>query len=464
MKKNFLLITCCALVIYSKLEAQSNAQTHFESILDQRIKRLNGESGKKARFLSQNAYDKVAQQHFSRISSNPTLLNQPGSFASLKLSEENTIADLQATLPIRKFQTVTLGFNAVVDKNVADLYTGSDGINPDWGVRAGYSKQIKSKIYYFDKNLEELKDLRKDLQTELLFKYWNQLAKDYNTLKNQKNLFKNKKPDHTKDRKYHDLQIEEFREITTDIAFLDSLSEKGVVNDKKIKDFIDEKIAALEVEKAKINGYASYLFVANTFYNRKGFTQFFPSALPISSRFVDTAYNNWGVNFGVSYFRFTSFYLNASISLGYSNKSNLELEENQKYNRSYTTQVGINGTPSGTNQYYETTKKAFDSTVIGFDTFGSVDGNAQATMLFGKTKSYGFNVFLNYSNASIYTIPNKLNIGIGPVVSIANSENSASKLNLSLFGSLRNVFDKSTNTMQKFVVSFNVQVPFTFMK
>jgi len=446
-----------------------NAEDKFREVLKKKVDELNGDKGA---FLSATAYKRLANQYFSRVSSNPSLLTQPSSFASVKFSENNTIADLQSTFPVGGYNSITFGFNGTVSKNVADLYSGKDGINANWGARAGFNRQFWSTIYYYKDNKDKLNELREDLAAELRNKYVPILKQNYSDLKTKHDAKRKDMRDNAEKSEDYKKLKEEFEQLSKDFKAIDSFYKKKktrngeeiTLDEDKIEEFIDERIADLETKEAVINGYASLIWNANLVYNRKGYTQYFATAPSFSDRMKDTAYNNWGINLGLSYFRFTSWYLNIGGSVGYYRKSNYELDENQKFNRSYTTDVIMDGAPAGTTQYYTSTKKAFDNAALALKKFGSIDVNFQATALFGKLKAFGFNTFLNYSNSSYYSLPNKLDIGFGPVLSLVDAEKTTSKINFSLFGSFRNVFDDNTTANDKFVVSFNVQVPFTFMK
>lgn len=419
----------------------------------------------KGKLLSPVSFRKLSQRSYSRVSSNATIQNQPGSYASLKLTNDNTVADLQTSFFISDYTSITIGFNAVVSENIADLYSGKDGLNTDWGVKFGLNKRIQSSIFYTKEQEGKLRAKRKALLYELLNKYQFLLNEDYGKLKSKKEELDLQREKRAGSAKEFATLADTYAELAYKLETLDSFYKSNQVDQGKIEAFINNKISTLELEQASVNGYSSWVFNLNGFYNRKGFTQFFPSVLPVNSRFTDTAANNYGINAGISYFRTgVKLYHNFNVSLGFENKSNFELSENQKYNRTYTTQTQIPNTPAGLSQYYSKSKKAFDSSSLTFKTFASIDLKLQYTLLFGKLKAFGFNTFVNCSNSKFYSVSNKIDIGFGPVISLVDKSDTSSKLNFSLFGSLQNLFDNSLTTKEKFVVSFNVNVPFTILK
>ncbi len=459
--KKLHLLTGFVLFLLSASGQTSTLMTIFDST----IKKADADflSGKK--LVSPQGFQKLSQRLYSRVPSNAPAQSQPGSYASLKLTDNSTVADLQTSFFVSNYSTVTVGFNAVVSENIADLYSGKDGLNADWGIKLGWNKKIGGSIFYSKEQERQLNTKRKMLLYELPGKYQHLLNETYKDIKtgkeNIESRFRNE-PGVLQERTAYARVMNEYRELTEKLKTLDSFYTTNESDPKKVEAFINDKIAALELEEAAVNGFSSWVFNLNAFYNRKGFKQFFPSALPVNSRFADTAANNYGFNIGISYFRNIGVYQNFNASLGLENKSNFELAENQKYNRTYTTQMQVPNTPAGVSQYSSTSKKAFDSASIVFKTFTSIDLKLQYTLLFGKAKAFGFNTFANYSNSKYYSVPNKMDIGFGPVISLTDKDKTSSKLNFSLFGSLRNLFDSNLTTKEKFVVSFNVSVPFNF--
>jgi hypothetical protein len=240
-----------------------------------------------------------------------------------------------------------------------------------------------------------------------------------------------------------------------------------ILSDKSLRDlledYVEDSVVAFETRSAEWTGYNIWLLNLGGYYNRKNFTQFFPSPETYSDRFRDTAYGNAGVNAGVSWYHSGhKTTQNFSVDFSLQKRSNFELPENKKYNLSFLMDSAYStGVPNVTQSRTET-KKAFDSTLLPFKTFSSFDINLQYTCFFGKNKVAGLNLANRLSFSRGYDNP-QADLLAGPVFSVPDLNKEGSKLNFAIMFGYRDLANSKLTAKEKRTVSFFVTVPFSII-
>lgn len=424
------------------------------------------------------SFNKITAGFMTTLAQNVTGQLSQGTGANLKISDDKLSAEIQSSFLLGEKLLLNAGFNGAITDNISDLYSGKGGVATDWGVKLGLSIPIKRTLFYASegecyrfyadrsafllKKSEELKPYIQEYRLQFLDDKTVANIDDTIRLVNKKLLQYSKADSFNKDSvtKYSD----SLKALVNTRDMLYELYDpiRGKRPRKNyIYETLKDSIVDYEVKNAKWTGYQIVLFNIGSFYNRKGFVQYNPSAVNYSDRFEDIAYDNLGGSLGLSWYRQTEkFHQNAGLDFVVKKQANFELPENKKYNTTFTSDSAISSNNPGTSIYNSSSKKAFDSTKLAFATYTFFDINFQYTVLFGKTKTFGLNATGSWSNSKYYSVPNRVDFFFGPVVSVPNQDKDGSKLNFGLMLGYRNVFDRDLEMSDKFNVRFNVSVPF----
>jgi hypothetical protein len=402
-----------------------------------------------------------------------------GTGATLSFGQDKTTAEIQASFVFKTTQLLNIGFNGSISGNASDIYTGKDGLATDWGAKASYSIPLRRALIYKSINTCDQLHLERDQYIDSLYTSIlphldtnrSSLRQEIASLRKEITALRAKERD-DKTLKELTTKKESLKKKLEQLEQRENIFGPGLYKGKKdvllsdktlrdlLEDYVEDSVVAFETRSAKWTGYNIWQLNLGGYYNRRNFTQFFPSAETYSDRFHDTAYGNTGINAGVSWYHSgPKTTQNFSVDLSLQKRSNFELPENKKYNLSFLMDSSYStGVPNVTQSRTET-KKAFDSTLLPFKTFTSFDINLQYTCFFGKNKVVGLNLANRLSFSGNYDNP-QADLLAGPVFSVPDLNKEGSKLNFAIMFGYRDLANSKLTAREKRTVSFFVTVPF----
>jgi hypothetical protein len=472
MKKTY-TIKLAPVLIFLFFTINTNGQTQLKKSFDSLFIKLENETDCKNQLkVSPQAFNKITNSFLTKVAPNVVSGIKQSTAASLNISSDKTTAELQATAQMNSL-LFNIGFNGTINNNISEIYAGKNGIGNDWGLKASVSVKLSSKLFY--KSIDECYEfqLKKIDYLAQLYKMQsafldtnrhvlqNQISSNFNQLAS----LNASNPLSQSSISVNNLKTNLQQIINTLNSRVALLGTDTDIHDiiETMAELIRDSSVAFETRTAKWQGYNISLLNLGIYYNNKSFTQFNPNIPEYKNRFLDTSYNNFGINIGLSRFHMgQKIQWNANFDLIYKNSSNFELSKNKKYLKTFTQDSIVQNANSSpfVQQYSTVTKKAFDSNYVSFNTFNSFDINAQISSFFFKEKSIGLNIAALYSITPELSAKNRLDLAIGPLFSLPNSEKDASRLNFSLLFGYRDMLNSSLTSKEKFFISFNVSVPF----
>ncbi|WP_291911556.1 hypothetical protein [Chitinophaga sp. CB10] len=428
--------------------------------------------------VSDKAFNTITAGFLTAVAPGPNGQLKNGTSANLKLSDDKLSADLQAAFLIGNKTILNFGFNGDVTNNISTVYYGKNGFGSAWGVKLGVSYRFSQTLLYESRQecynfqvskADFLKKQYDNLSKYTALNYANMTRDSLKALLVQyvdaykRSSFAN--PYDSGRVKVIGDTIKIIRDQLDMLWELYDLSKDGNQLKKNyIFELMEDSLTDYEVKNSNWKGYSIWLFNLNSFLNQKPFTSYNPSPITYADRFNDFSFTNWGGTLGFSFFGYNArFSQNANIDFGIQRQGNYELPENKKFKNDFITD-SVLVTGSGNTSYVSNKQTAFDSSRLPFKDYMVVSLSGQYTILFGKNKNFGGNITGYWAYSNSYEVKNRVELFVGPVISLPNKENDGSAINFALLAGYKNIADKTLTAKEKFSVQFNVSVPFKIIQ
>lgn len=329
---------CCLLLIFtfglSLAVCSQNPTWLSQALKDQFLEMETAVNCSDKIQVMDKTFNKLVRNAFTKIAPNVAGEITQGSGANIKLSDENTTAEIQSTFILSDRWLLNFGFNGTVKNNVASIFSGKEGLESDWGTKLNFSWAWKRGLFYKGVSTCESFHLNRKLYLLQLYNRLNTASYLDTARRSLRNQIRDSSRIHLFSNSIVNaptVHADGYEQLLNNYQTRSALfkyKRDSAALVQSMHEMVEDSVVSYETRTAQWTGYNILLFNAGIFFNQKSYTQFNPSPWYYRDRFHDTAYGNFGLTAGLSWYRVGALtQQNANASLVFQNQSNFDLPE-----------------------------------------------------------------------------------------------------------------------------------------